>query len=177
MPKELEVLARLTDSKIVVRDVISDWCILTYDIPHNEAGDKARQEFLVKASAVGAMRQNDSVYLMPDSPQSRLLALDLAKTENGVVVVFGNATPLNEKESITEKYDAGLRPILEEIADRLDKIWRYKRLGQQKRALQMVPKTERIMTNVEAAITRRGSVDLAIWLTGLKTQYRQMMGG
>jgi hypothetical protein len=173
----MEVLARMTDSKIKLRSIIDKWLLITYDLPNNEAGDKARAEFLIKASAVGATRHTDSVYLMPWSPEAETLALELAKTEGGEVIAWAQAEPLNHKEDITAGYDAALKPIMKEISARLDKMMSYRHDNHQKRVIQMIPKTERLLQNAEAAVTRRGSEVLAIWLELLKQRYQQTVGG
>jgi hypothetical protein len=171
----LEVLARMTDSKIEVRDVVDKWLLLTYDLPHTEAGDKARSQFLLAAQAIGATRHTDSVYLMPWSPEAEALALNLAKTEGGEVIAWSQATPLNHQESVTEGYDNTLRPILKELSGRIDRMGESIALGHQKRMLLMVPKTDRMLRNVEAAVARRGSEVLAVWLELLKQRYQTVM--
>lgn len=177
MSKEgLEVLARMTDSKIQIREVVDKFTLITYDLPHNEAGDKARQQFLIAAAAIGAVRHTDSVYLIPDSPEAQSLALDLAKTEGGEVICWGNAEPLNHKEEVTAGYDAALKRVLKEISGRLDRMGEYK-YRYQKRVIQMMPKTERLLQNVDVAIARRGSEVLAIWLELLKQRYQYVVRG
>ena len=169
----LEVLARMTDSKIKIRDVVPNWLLVTYDIPHNEAGDKARQIFVQEASAIGAIRHTDSVYLMPDSPEARTLALRLAKTEGGEVWVWGSAESLNQ--DATARYDQALKPLLKELSERLDKISAYRYTNHQKRVLQMLPKTEKLLADVEGAVSRRGSEVYAVWLELLKGRFAQIM--
>jgi vancomycin resistance protein YoaR len=176
MSKEgLEVLARMKDSKLQVRDVVTDWLLLTYDIPHNEAGDKARQQFLIDASAIGATRHTDSVYLMPDSPEAKVLALKLADTKGGEVIVWCNAQPLNHQAEVSAAYDNALRQMVREISGRLDKMQQYANLNHQKRVIQMVPKTQRLLVNAEAAILRRGSELLALRIELLKERFRQVI--
>ena len=176
MSKEsLEVMARITDSRIQVRDVVDKWMLLTYDLPNTEAGNKARVQFLAIASAIGAIQHTESVYLMPWSPEAEHLALSLAKTEGGDVVVWSQATPLNRQEEITASYDAALRPQLKEISVRLDKMDGYRFTNHLKRFQQMVPKTERLLANAEAAIERRGAEVLVVWLEILKGRYAQIL--
>jgi len=176
MSKEgLEVLARMTDSKIQVRDIVDRFILITYDLPHNEAGDAARAKFLIEASAIGAVRHTDSVYLIPDSPEATSLALSLAKTEGGEVICWGDAKPLNHQREITNQYDTALKETLKEISGRLDKIGSYAMAGHRKRVVQMTPKTERMLTETEANIYRRGSEMLAIRLEILKSRFIQIM--
>jgi len=165
MSKEgLEVLARMTDSKIQIRDIVDNWILISYDIPNTEEGNQARQHFLKEASAIGAVQHTESCYLIPDSPDAQILALNLAKTGGGEVIVWGKAEPLNHKEEVTARYDAKLEPLMDEIIERLDKMDAYRFTNKQKRVIKMIPKTERLIQNAEAAISRRGSQTLIVWL-------------
>lgn len=175
MSKEtLETMARMTDSKIKVQDVVDKWLLLTYDLPHSEEGDKARALFLARAAAIGATRHTDSVYLLPWSPEAEALALSISKVEGGQVIAWAKAEPLMNKEEITQNYDNGLKPLLKEISVRLDKMDAYSFNNSQKRVIQMTPKTERLLDNAEAAIIRRGNDVLFMWLEILKTRFAQI---
>ncbi len=81
----LEVLARMTDTHIEAREICDRWLLLTYDIPKNTAGNKARHEFLKKARELGATRHTDSTYLMPWTPDAEMLALEVARTGKACV--------------------------------------------------------------------------------------------
>jgi hypothetical protein len=171
MSKEsLEVMASLTDTPIEVRDLVDNWLLITYDIPHTEAGDKARREFLMKAMAIGASRHTDSVYLLPRSPLAEELALKLARS--GEVVVW-NAEPTDSaiKPEITQTYDKGLEPILDEIAGRIDRINEHMEARRIKRANKMIPKTERLLDQVGSAIERRGSGPLWAYYQVLRKRF------
>ena len=175
MSKEgLEVLARMTDSKIQLREIVDKFTLITYDLPNTEEGNKARERFLIQASAIGAIQHTESVYLLPDSPEAQTLALNLAKTNGGEVICWGNAEPLNHKEDITAGYDRALRKMLKQIGGRLDKMAEYFYQGHQKRVLQMIPKTERMLQNTEAAVARRGAEVLVVWLELLKGRFAHL---
>jgi hypothetical protein len=171
----LEVLARMTDSKIKVRSVVDEWMLITYDLPNSDEGNEARQHFLKAAAAIGAVQQTESVYFLPWSPEAQILALNLAKIGGGEVIVWGKAEPLNHKEEVTARYDAKLEPLLNEIVERLDKMDAYKFTNKQKRVIKMIPKTERLIQNAKAAIDRRGSQTLAVWLQALKERFASVM--
>ena len=64
----IEVLARLTGTQIRCREICDRWLLITYDLPHNKKGDRARREFLDTAKIIGATHHTDSVYLMPWTP-------------------------------------------------------------------------------------------------------------
>jgi len=164
MSKEtLEVMAGLTDTPIEARELVDKWLLITYDLPHSEAGDKARREFLLKAQAIGATRHTDSVYLLPWTPLAETLALQLARV--GEVVVWTSTTTDEGKaQAVTRTYDRGLEPLLDEIAGRLDRINEHMEARRYKRANKMIPKTERMLNQVGSAIERRGSGPLhAYW--------------
>lgn len=165
----------MTDSRIQVRDVVDKFLLLTYDLPDTEAGNKARTHFLTEARAIGAVSHTESVFMMPWSPAAEALALNLAKTEGGEVICWAQAQPLNKAEEITQRYDNALKPIMKEISGRLDKMGDYMHLKQRGRFLKMMPKTERLLANAEAAVTRRGSEVLTIWLELLKGRFAQMV--
>jgi hypothetical protein len=175
MNETLEVMARITDSKIKLRDLVDSFILITFDLPVTEAGNKARWEFHKKAAEIGAVCHTESVYLMPDSPEAQSLALKLAKTEGSEVVCWGNAQPLNNIAEITAGYDKKLKVILREISTRLDKMAGYKQLNQRKRCLQMAVKTDKMLMGVEAAVFRRGSEVMAVWVELLKQRYAQVV--
>jgi len=173
MSKEsLEVLARLSNTKINVRDVCDQWLLITYDLPKSEEGDKARRQFLVQAAAIGATRHTDSVYLMPWTPSAESLALGLSKVVGGKVVVWtSTTTDTVQAAEITRNYDASLRPILDEIIERIDRINEYQVKGWYKRANRMIPKTDRMLAQAEQAILRRGSASLYALLVIVRKRY------
>lgn len=159
----LEVMSGLTDTPIETRELVDKWLLVTYDLPHTEAGDKARREFLLKAQAIGATRHTDSVYLLPWTPQAELLALQLARIGE-VVLWTSTTTEEGAAKEVTRVYDKGLEPILDEIAGRIDRINEHLEKRRYKRANKMIPKTERMLNSVGSAIERRGSGPLhAYW--------------
>lgn len=175
MSKEgLEVLARMTDSKIEIKDVIPEWLLLTYDLPHTDAGDQARAKFLKAAAAIGAVRHTDSVYLMPWSAEAESLALDLAKTEGGEVIVWSKAKPLTHEEQVLQGYDDALKPHIKEFSDRLNKMEGYL-IKDNGIFARMVPKTTKMLDNLDAAILRRGNEVFALWFEILKERFRNML--
>jgi len=174
MGKEsLEVLARMTDTEIEVRDIVDRWLLLTYDLPCDEKGNKARREFLLEAKSLGATRHTDSVYLMPWTTVAEHLALQLARV--GEVVVW-TSVPTDESKNrqLTVQYDRGIEPILDEIGGRIDRIQEHFSKRRMKRGLKMMEKTERMLDQVEQAIIRRGSVHLMTLLTLLQRRFGQV---
>lgn len=176
MSKEsMEALARLTGTEINVRDMVDEWLLLTYDLPHNEVGDKARRKFLLEAMAIGATRHTDSVYLMPWTPSAEALALQLSRVAGGNVIVWtSKPTDQVRAQEITKSYDASLQPILEEISERIDRIFEYENKRWFKRANKMIPKTEKMLAQMEQAILRRGSASLLIYLQVLQLRFAKL---
>lgn len=176
MSKEsMEVLARLTGTDIDVREMVDSWLMVTYDLPHNEEGDRARRKFLSEAVAIGASRHTDSVYLMPWTPSAEALALQLSRVTGGNVVVWtSKTTDPGQAKEITESYDASLRPQIDEISERIDRIYEYENKRQFKRALKMMPKTEKMLAQMEQAILRRGSASLYILLQILQKRFGKL---
>ena len=172
MGKEsIEVMARMTDTPIVVKDICDKWLLLTYDIPHNEKGDKARRDFLVKARSIGAAWHTDSVYLMPWTPDAEVLALQLALSGGDVVVWTSNTTDASQAKVITQSYDRNIQPVLDEIGERLDRIVVHLDKKRSKRADKMKVKTESMLGSLEQAIRRRGSADLFTYWTVLNRRF------
>lgn len=157
----IEVMARLTNTQIQTREICDKWLLITYDLPHTEAGDKARREFLERARRIGATHHTDSVYLMPWTSYAESLALQLAGS--GEVCVWTSQTTNEAKaKEITASYDAGLAPQVDEISERLGKISEHLSAKHFKRADQMLEKTVEMMDALENAVIRRGSAELFI---------------
>lgn len=169
----IEVMARMTDTKIEARELVDRWLLLTYDLPHNEKGDSARRAFLNQAKMIGATRHTDSVYLMPWTKHAEVLALELARA--GEVCVWTSQTTDETKAAeITRSYDKGLQPQLDEISERIDKITYNLSKDRMKRAYKMIEKTERMLDNIEQAILRRGSAELYVLLSIIKERFTQV---
>jgi len=161
----LDVLARLTATDIVVRDVCDQWLLITYDIPNTEDGNKERRRFLTESKSIGATRHTDSVYLMPWTPSAEALALQLARVAGGEVVVWTSTmTDPGQAATVTKSYDDCLVPVMDEITERIDRILEYQRKNWHKRANKMMLKTEKMLAQMEGAIMRRGSVPMFLLL-------------
>lgn len=171
----LEVLARMTDSKIEIKEMVKKWTLLTYDIPETEEGKKARINFLRQAAAIGAVRHTDSVYLLPASPEANTIALELAKTKGGQVIVWSQAEPLNDEGEVLRNYDAGLRQELKLLSKRLDRLYEIKGMNRQFLFLKMLDKTDKMFDAAEMAVTRRGNEVMIMHLEILKERYRDLV--
>lgn len=169
----IETIARLTGTEIECRDLINKWLLITYDIPHTEAGDRARRSFLVTARMIGAARHTDSVYLMPWTPTAEALALEIAKAGK-VCVWTSNTTDEKMASEITRNYDSEMQPVLDKIDERLDKIAFHREKNHQKRVASMKDKLEPLLNSIKGAIIRRGSAQLFIMFTLLERRFNQL---
>jgi len=166
----LEVMARLMDVQIETKEIVDKFLLITYDIPHTEEGDKARREFLANAKLIGATAHTESVYLMPWTPEAEVLALNLSK-EGKVFLWTSQPTDTELAADITKTYDDSLRPQLDEIGVRLDKITEHRNEDRNGRAEQMLEKTAKMIDGMEQAILRRGSAQLYVLITLLKRRF------
>ncbi|KKN14596.1 hypothetical protein LCGC14_0994570 [marine sediment metagenome] len=162
-------MARLMDVSIETKEICDKWLLITYDIPHTEEGDRARREFLDNARLIGATKHTESVYLMPWTGEAEILALNLSGTKGGRVCLWtSQPTDTELAEDITKTYDASLRPQINEIGVRLDKIVAHQDAGHELRAEQMLIKTKLMLDGMEKAVVRRGSAQLYVLITLLK---------
>ena len=171
----LEVMARLTDTKIDVREICDKWLLLTYDLPNTEAGNKARAGFLAQAKSYGATKHTESVYLMPHTKQAEMLALELAKIGD-VEIWHSTIEDPARAEEVTKSYDEGLQPLLDEISERLDKVAGHFEVDHNKRAISMLNKTADKLDAVEQAIIRRGSAQLYLVALVLRRRFKSLGG-
>ena len=170
MKESLAVMAELTESKIELREVVSSFLLIVYDIPHTKEGDKARREFLAEAQSIGATRHSDSCYLMPWTKEAEILALQLARSGK-VCVWTSETTDISKAAEITKSYDESLEPQIDELAERIDRIEEHQQHRRFKRANKMLVKTATMVANLEDVINRRGSEYLLQYFTLVKRRY------
>ena len=169
----IEVMARLTDTEIEARELVDKWLLITYDIPHTEAGDKTRRQFLLDARMIGATRHTDSVYLLPWTKHAEVLALRLARI--GEVCVWSSSVTDEAKaEEITAGYDKQIEPWLDEISGRIDRILKHLQDEHYKTADNMKVKTAKMLVAAEQAIIRRGSAQLYILVSLIKQRFEAL---
>ena len=168
----LEVMARMTDTNINIKEVCDKWLMITYDLPHTEEGDRARRDFLAAAHSIGATKHTESVYLLPWTPEAEVLALELSRVKNGEVFIWtSQPTDQSKIKEITQTYDEGLEPIMDEISERIDRIEEHQAGERYGRAEKMLPKTEKMLDDMRDAILRRGSAVLFIHLQLLQRRF------
>ncbi len=158
----MEVMARMSGIKLEAREIVTDWLLLTYDIPKSEAGDRARRKFLDRARLIGATQHTASVYLMPWTQEAEVLAFEVAEVGQACVWT-SKPTDTAKAEELTGAYDRELEKFLDAVAVRLDKIQVHWELEHHKRVEQMAEKTKEKLDGLIEAVQRRGSKDLATY--------------
>jgi len=171
----LEVMARLTGTKIKFREVVTKFLLLTYDLPNTDAGNKARSGFLAQAKSYGATKHTESVYLMPHTKQAEMLALELAKVGD-VEIWYSTIEDPVRAEEVTKSYDEGLQPMLDEVSERLDKVAGHFKVDHNQRAINMLNKTAAKLDAIEQAIIRRGSAQLYLIVLALRLRFKSLGG-
>jgi hypothetical protein len=169
----IEVMARITDNKIETREIVDKWLLLTYDLPVSKEGNRARNEFYKQARHLGAVQNTESVYLLPWTTDAEIMAMELADVKSARVIVWTAQTSEEQSKEITRRYDAGLRPTLKLIEERIDRLEYMMIKGWYKKAEKYTIKTERILLDLEAAVVRRGSAQMLILVTILRQRFNQ----
>jgi len=167
---ELEVTARLMGVPVNTREICDKWLLLTYDMPHTEAGDKARREFLVQARALGAMQHTESVYLIPFSPAAELAAIELSKAGKVIIWTSQTTSPEAAKE-VTKTYDDELKGFLKKLSERVHRMLELKKDAKYGIFNKMVEKTDAMMADMRDAVERRGNPDLDLYFRLIKATY------
>ena len=174
----IEVVARMTDNKIVTKEFVDEWLLLTFDIPTTKEGSVARNEFYKKAYALGAIQNTESVYLCPWTPEAEVMAMELAKVSNSKVIVWSRAKTTAEASlEITQRYDAGIKKIMSVISKRIDRLEEMIQKKWFKKAQKYTIKTEQLLEHVEAAIIRRGSASMLLHVAILNERFNQAFVG
>lgn len=145
-------------TRIRTRPILSNWLLLTYDIPRTPAGDKARRHFLEKAARIGAVQHTESVYLLPWTAESLKLAAGVAKVGHAYLWT----TKMEDKEhasEVTRTYDKKIKLRFDQIGKRIDKIEVHVE-KRPKTAQRMAASTRKMLDDLEAAVVRRRSNEL-----------------
>ncbi len=168
---ELEVTAALSGVEVKTREICDKWILLTYDMPHNEAGDKARREFLMNARALGAHQHTESVYLLPYSTEAGEAILNLTKAGK-VFVWTSESTSQTQAAEVTRNYDAELRESLKKLSKRVDRMIELKKDNKFGILNKMREKTDQIIDSMGDAVRRRESLDLSIIYQAIVARYQ-----
>ena len=115
----LRAMSALSDTPVNIREVIDDWVLITFDIPTTEEGNKVRSEFYKVARRVGALQHTESVYLMPLTTETEMLALELSRIGN--VFIWTSTPAENEARGITDNYDDIVDSQIDDVFGRIQK--------------------------------------------------------
>ncbi len=168
---ELEVTAALSGIDIKTREICDRWILLTYDLPHNEEGDKARREFLLNARRLGACQHTESVYLLPYTAAAMDACLNLAKAGKLFVWTSENSSPMQAQE-VTRSYDMELKEMLKKLSKRVDRMIELKKEEKFGILNKMRDKTEAMIVSMGDAVRRRESMDLSIIYQAIVDRYQ-----
>ncbi len=165
--EELSFLAKLAEINMETVEIVSQWLLITYDLPHTPEGDKARRNFLNQASLIGATQHTASVYYMPWSIEAECLAMDLAKIGKACVWTSKPAETL-DCEKLTEQYDKNLEKLLDEMVETIGKIDKHFKRGHEKQVRRMALKAKQRLRKLFEAVKRRGSQSILIYAISIE---------
>lgn len=169
----LKAMEAFSGVEIQLREFVDDWILLTFDLPANQKGNKARYEFLKKAQQIGAMEHTESVYLMPWTVESESIAIDIASVGDAYLW-YSKAKDNTMAVAMTEKYDRDIAKLIDELGDRLVRIGKHWQDGKESLARRMMKKTWDRVTDLQGAIVRRGSIRLYERMKPLVLKLREL---
>jgi len=107
---------------IQTKKIEKDWILLTYDISveHNNDRDTFREDLVRK---MGALYQNDSVYLLPKKVHSLKQIREFAQGYGVNVVLFGLDADLKACKDISKRYVKILKDRRKNIKDLFWEAW------------------------------------------------------
>ncbi len=134
------------DQQAEVKELLSDWVLISYDIPAKEK--QLRRTFIRDAIALGAEQFTESCYLLPFGDKAMELANKLESA--GHAVVWQAHMPDEAKAlEITAKYQDGVKGRCQVIEQRLVIAMDYIQKGWLKRARIMGRKTGKLLQELE----------------------------
>jgi len=151
-----QMLAKLEGIKFKPKNLISDWILLTYDIPAGPEGNKARYEFIKHTSKIGAIMHTRSVYLMPWSEDAEIEALKVTKAGTAYLWQTNTKSETKKKE-LTNFYDKEINDRLDDIEKRIKRIRKHFEADELRPANRMIKKTGELLNDIVTAATFRSS--------------------
>ncbi|MDD5229756.1 MAG: hypothetical protein PHC43_00345 [Candidatus Marinimicrobia bacterium] len=167
---ELETAAVLSGVKVNTKEICDKWILLTYDMPHTEAGDKARYNFLKMARKLGACQHTESVYLLPYSAAAGEACLELSKAGK-LFIWTSESTNAAMAEAVTKAYDEDLGILLKKLSRRVDRMIELRIENNFGILNRMRERTEEMIKDMGEAVQRRGSLQLEIIYTAIVKRY------
>lgn len=152
-----EAVARLRDVTINQRELVDEWLLITYDIPVTDEGKIARAKFLKNAPRIGAMMHSRSVYLMPNTNQAQMAAVDLSATVGGEVYIWTSKVEGEQAKQITAFYDRRIKEEIDHLNERIQKEETLILTEKYGMADRMHRKTANLYRQLLFAVAQRGS--------------------
>lgn len=170
-PSLAQMLAKFEGIKFEPKELVDNWLLLTYDLPANEEGGKARYAFMKKAPKIGAVMHTRSVYLIPWSEKAELAALEV--TKHGTAFLWTSAvTDEDKKKEVTEFYDKSINEKLDEAEDRINRIKDHQKENELRSANRMIRKTGEFIGDAANSALLRQSIPL---MTRALELYKKLM--
>ena len=154
-------------------NVLSSWCLLAYDIPAKER--KKRSDFLKRARALGAMKFTQSVYLLPNTPDTYHEAEELAAL--GEAYLWVSEIKEGEAFKVTQSFHASLTLRLAAIHNRIARIASHLEAGRVFIAYRMAIKTATMLQRVWKLAKASGFEDLVPQVEATVETLKGMMEG
>ena len=155
--KIAETFAKLQGIEINARELVDEWLLITYDIPVTPEGMIARGKFLKIAPKIGAMMHSRSVYLMPNTQQAQLAAVELSKTVGGEVFIWTSKLQGDQAVQVTNFYDRRIKEEIEKIDVRLVKEEDLTKDDKFGMADRMHRKTQSLFSQLCFTVAQRGA--------------------
>jgi len=154
--------------------LVSDWILLTYDLPADRA--KERAEFLKRAKWLGAVQHTESVYIMPNTTATLRLVEELSQISHAFVW-FSKPSDEERARELTDRYDDKVKLWLLGLEERIKKVRQRMEEGKQGAARMIARTTYKEMQKLEDIIERRGNVELMIELVVLMDKLKAVLLG
>jgi hypothetical protein len=167
MLNALQVLSTLCEVPVEVKEFQEDWLLISYDLPHSEAGDKARSEFLHQAGRIGAVQHTESVYMLPWTAYANLEVIKLAEVGK-VYCWYGAATTTEQAMELSAQYDSGLAKQVGKLEERAVKILGHVSDGHQKMGQKMLDTTWPQFEGLARSVVARGHMEMAQKLNAVR---------
>jgi len=171
----LKLMADLSGVEAQVKPYLTEWILITYDLPTTEEGNKARAEFLETVWHLGGVMHSKSCYLMPSTPEAELAAVRLAEVTKSAYIWFSSIKDEAKARELTEEYDKAIKDdILKELKERITKMKKHAEDGKEAVVNRMRKKTEKLIKDAAGIAARRGSEKLAKEVSRLKSEYEEI---
>lgn len=172
----LKLMAAFSGVEAQVREYLTDWILITYDLPTTEEGNKARTKFLDTVWNIGGVMHSKSCYLLPSTPQAELAAVELAEITKTAYIWFSSVEDETKAIELTSDYDRAIRgDILKEIRERIAKTKQHADNGNERFVNRMHKKTAKMIADAAGIAARRGSESLAKDVVDLKADFESIV--